>query len=244
MALSEKPSRLSEAHVSKLILDAGALDIRDINSGQEPFLYSSGNYGPGYVNIKGLVGRQEVFKTLTEQCALKLADEEADFYFIAANATGGMVPGYQVREDYQRLTGRDIPYIYVRNTRKIGGHQEYTTGLTGNPEIPEGSRPLIFEELVNFAQTTCNSKKVLEEEGYIATHAGTLLHYENPEAVKRITEEGLTLIWVARLNRVLEVAADTGTFSSRSIDDYLEFLKNPKAWQEARGLKRVDLANE
>ncbi len=155
-----------------------------------------------------------------------------------------MVPGYQVREDYTRITGREVPYIYVRNTRKIGGHQEYTTGLTGNPEIPAGSKPLIFEELVNFAQTTGNSKKVLEDEGYIATHAGTLLHYENPEAIKTITEEGLTLIWVARLNRVLEVAGNIGTFSPRAIDDFQEFLRDPKAWQESRGFKKVDLANE
>lgn len=244
MALPERPNRLPESDVARLIIDAGGLDIRDVNSGQEPFLYSSGNYGPGYVNIKGLVGREEVFKTLTEQCALKLADEEADFFFIAANATGGMVPGYQVREDYTRITGRRVPYIYVRNTRKIGGHQEYTTGLKDNPEIPLGSKPLIFEELVNFAQTTGNSRKVLADEGYIATHAGTLLHYENPEAIKRLTEEGLTLIWVARLNRVLEVAGDLGAFPPSAIDDYQEFLRDPKTWQESRGLKRVDLGNE
>jgi orotate phosphoribosyltransferase len=239
MQIQERPPRLDEGEVAKKILDAGALDIRDVDAGQEPFLYSSGNFGPGYVNIKGLVGRQEVFKILTEQCALKLADEEADFQFIAANATGGMVPGYQVREDYTRITGRDVPYIYVRNTRKIGGHQEYTTGLTGNPEIPEGSKPLIFEELVNFAETTNNSRQVLEDEGYIATHAGTLLHYENPEAIKTLDESGITLIWVARLKRVLEVAADTKKFSLRAVEDYQSFLRNPQAWQVARGLKRV-----
>lgn len=244
MAIAEIPQRITEEDLSVRILDAGAVSIRDISTGEKPFLYSSGNFGPGYVSIKGLVGRQTVFKTLTEQCALKLIDEEAKFDFIAANATGGMVPGYQVREDYQRITGREVPYIYVRNTRKIGGHQEYSTGLTDNPEIPVGSKPLVYEELVNFAQTTCNSRLVLAEEGYPATHAGTILHYENPEAVAKLNQENLTLVALVRLRTVLEVAEETGRFSRTAVADYREFLQNPKAWQEARGFKRVDLGNE
>lgn len=242
--MAEIPQRISEEDLSVRILDAGAISIRDINTGEKPFLYSSGNFGPGYVSIKGLVGKQAVFKMLTEQCALKLVDEEAKFDFIAANATGGMVPGYQVREDYQRITGREIPYIYVRNTRKIGGHQEYSTGLTDNPEIPVGSRPLVYEELVNFAQTTCNSRLVLAEEGYPATHAGTILHYENPKAVARLNQEDLKLVALVRLRTVLEVAEETGSFSRTAVADYRKFLQNPKAWQEARGFKRVDLGNE
>lgn len=244
MAVSENPQRISEEDLAVRILNAGAVSIRDINAGEKPFLNSSGNFGPGYVNIKGLVGRQAVFKTLTEQCALKLVNEEAKFDFIAANATGGMIPGYQVREDYQRITGHEIPYIYIRNTRKIGGHQEYSTGLTDNPEVPPSSRPLIYEELVNFAQTTCNSRLVLAQEGYPATHAGTILHYENPEAVARLQQENLTLVALVRLKTVLEVAEETGRFSRTAVADYMEFLQNPKCWQEARGYKRVDLGNE
>lgn len=242
--MAEMPQRISEEDLSVRILDAGAVSIRDINAGEKPFLYSSGNFGPGYVSIKGLVGRQAVFKTLTEQCAIKLANEGAQFDFIVANATGGMVPGYQVREDYQRITGREVPYIYVRNTRKIGGHQEYSTGLTDNPETPVGSRPLIYEELVNFTQTTCNSRLVLAEEGYPATHAGTILHYENPEAVARLNQANLTLVALVRLRTILEVAEETGRFSRTAVADYRKFLQNPKAWQAARGFKRVDLGNE
>lgn len=244
MAVVEIPKRISEEDLSIRILDAGAVYIRDISAGEKLFLYSSGNFGPGYVNIKGLVGRQAVFKTLTEQCALKLIDEEAKFDFIAANATGGMVFGHQVREDYQRITGREVPYIYVRNTRKIGGYQEYSTGLTDNPEIPVGSNPLIFEELVNFAQTTCNSRLVLAEEGYPATHAGTILHYENPEAIARLQQANLTLIALVHLKTVLEVAEATGRFSDKTVVDYREFLQNPNSWHKARGFKRVDLGNE
>lgn len=240
----EIPDMIPEEELARRIIDAGAVDIRDVDGGQDPFLYSSGNYGPGYLNIKGLVGRQDVFKVLTQQTALRLATHEATFDFIAANATGGMVPGYQVREDYQAITGRDVPYIYVRNTRKIGGHQEYTTGLTNNPEIPVGSRPLVFEELVNYAQTTANSAEVLKDEGYPPEYAGTLVTYDNPVAVKRIQDQGLTLVWSARLPTILAVGREMGRFSQQAVDAYMGFLEDPAAWQQAHGYARKDLANE
>lgn len=244
MINTEAPKYLSEQDLAVVVLDAGAVSIRDVDAGEEPFLYSSGNWGPGYVSIKGLVGRESVFKALTFNCAKRLVDQEADFDFVAANATGGMVPGYQVKEYYQQITGRKVPYIYVRNTRKIGGHQEYATGLINNPEIPQGSKPLIYEELVNFAQTTLNSRTVLADEGYNATHAGTILHYENPEAVARLQEENLILIPTLRLKTVLEVAQETGRFSAKAVDDYRTFLKDPLSWQAARGLERRILGNE
>ena len=31
------------------IIEAGGMEIRDVDSGEEPFLYSSGNRGPGYI---------------------------------------------------------------------------------------------------------------------------------------------------------------------------------------------------
>lgn len=232
--------RKSEEELASIILDTGAVDIRDLTAGEEPFLYSSGNFGPGYLNVKGMVGRQRAFKTLTEQCALRLVEANADFDFVAGNATGGMIPGYQVREDYQRITGKEVPYIYVRNTRKIGGHQEHTTGLSENPEILRGSKPLIFEELVNFAQTTCNSKEVLAKEGYPARFAGTLLHYENPEAILALQRHNLQLIWVVRLQTVLDVAEEAKKFSSAAVADYRAFLKNPQEWQTQRGLSKIN----
>lgn len=149
-SLDRVPERLTNEEICRVILDAGAVEIRDIGAGEEPFLYSSGNWGPGYVSIKGLVGQEEAFKTLTEQLALRLIESGIEFDFIAANATGGMVPGYQLREDLQEMTGRHIPYVYTRGTRKPGGHKELVTGIPGSP-IMQGDRPLVIEELVNFA---------------------------------------------------------------------------------------------
>jgi len=238
------PKQIPERDLARMVISVPKLEIRDVDAGEPPFLYSTGNWGPGYADIKGLVGWQPEFKTLTEQLALRLLDQEAQFDFIAGNATGGMIPAYQVREDLQRISGRDVPFIYMRNTRKIGGHQEYSTGLKNNPNIKEGTRPLVIEELVNFAGTVGNSAQVLKEEAHSSQNAATLFDYENPEAIARLESMGIKLVHVMRLRTALEVGHEMGTFTPRAIDSFHEFLANPQQWQAKRGLVPKTLGNE
>lgn len=54
------------------IIQAGALEVRDLANGEKPFLYASGNWGPGYVSIKGLVSEVELFKSMCIQLVAKL----------------------------------------------------------------------------------------------------------------------------------------------------------------------------
>jgi len=237
--LTRLPERLSEEEICRQILDAKAVEIRDVDAGEEPFLYSSGNWGPGYVSIKGLVGQERVFKTLTEQLALRLIDAQTEFDFIAANATGGMIPGYQLREDLQRMTGRSIPYVYTRGTRKLGGHKELVTGVDGNPFIQKGQKPLVIEELVNFAQSTSNSAIGLRELGFPAENAATILHYHNPEALERLRETGVTVVELTNLPKLIEVAEEFGYSSPKAIESYRSFLQDPLRWQAERGLEPV-----
>ena len=231
------PERLSEEDVCRLILNAEAAVVRDVDGGEEPFLYSSGNWGPGYVSIKGLVGRQETFRPLAEQLALRVIDSGIEFDFIAANATGGMVPGYQLREDLQRMTGREIPYVYTRGTRKPGGHKELVTGIDGNPHIPEGSRSLVIEELVNFAQSTSNSAVGLRELGYPTENAATILHYHNPKGLEHLSDAGVAVVELTNLPKLVEVAEKDGYFNQGAIDSYRDFLRDPLGWQAERGLE-------
>lgn len=237
----EVQERLSEREICELLLKAGAVSIRDIDGGEEAFRYSSGNWGPGYINIKGLCGRQEVFKVLTRQLAFNLIVAETQFDFIAANATGGMTPGYQLREDLQALTGLEIPFVYVRGTRKPGGHRELVTGVSDNPFISEGETALVVEELINFAQTTTNSALALRNLKFRVDSAATVLHYQNPKALERLAENNLMVVELTSLPTLLRVAEEEGFFEPRLIEDYQSFLENPLRWQERRGLEPVQI---
>ncbi len=221
------------------VLQAGAMDIRDVDNGEKPFLYASGNWGPGYIMVKGLVGRKKLFKALSEATAQKVATAARDINFVAGNVTGGVVPGWLFSEYLEVPLQRTVPFVYVRESRKKGGQKELVTGLKGNPEIKQGDNALIAEELVNFSETTCNTAVLLRAEGYMVTHGACILFYNNPRAVKLLEEHGLRMVYLFTLSDLLETAEESGTHSPELITKYREFLADPLGWQKARGLEPV-----
>jgi len=235
---------MTEEEISLRLLEVGAVSIKDVDAGEEPFLYSSGNFGPGYVMVKSTVAKQKVFKPIVEQLALRLIDDEVEFDHIAGNATGGMVPAYECREAYQRLTGRDdIEYVYVRGSRKEGGHRELITGLEHiEPTREDGSpvRWVVVEELVNFGETTTNSLGLLRDLGYMANQGATILHYDHPEANARLAKDRVKLTHLVKLPNFLDVAVDNGFYSADAAASYREFLVSPAEWQKARGIEPLE----
>ncbi len=239
-----------------MVLGAKAVDIRNVPSkvtneeveklplDNQPFLYASGNWGPGYVMIKGLVGRKKIIKSLTQQLARKILETTSPVTspvdFIAGNVSGGVIPAWLLSEELETLLRRTVPFVYIREARKKGGQKELVTGIANNPEIPVGANGLVVEELVNFAQTTCNGADALRDAGYSVTHAATILFYANPEAVKALKEHGIEIIYLFTLPELLAVAEKHRTHPQEAIDGYREFLADPLGWQRARGLTPIE----
>lgn len=233
------------------ILEAGAVEIRNVPlkvtneevetlpREEQPFLYASGNWGPGYVMIKGLVGRKKTIKLLIKQLAIKVAREIPRLDFVAGNVTGGIIPGWQLSEELEPLLKKTIPFVYIREARKKGGQKELITGIADNPEIPPGANGLVVEELVNFAQTTCNSADILREAGYVVNYAATILFYDNPEAIRTLRERGIEMVCLLTLPELLTIAEESLLFSRQAIESYREFLTNPLEWQMTKGLKPI-----
>jgi orotate phosphoribosyltransferase len=236
---------MSEEAVCATLLDAGALDIRDVDgAGEDPFHYSSGNFGPGYVDVKGTVAKQAAFKPLVREVAIRLVRDRVSFDFIAGNATGGMVPAYECREQYQEMTGReDIEYVYIRGSRKQGGQGELVTGLQHVERTrPDGSpsHALVMEELVNFAETTTNSLLILRELGFEACQGATILFYDHDAARSRLDDNDINLTALTTLPRLLDAAENQRRYPAEVIDGYREFLGGPEAWMEARGIEKAE----
>lgn len=221
--------------IGMAIINAHALASRDCDSGEELFVYSTGNRGPGYCMIKGLVGQPSVLKLLTKNLAHKLI-EEAEFDFIEGNATGGMIPGWQLRNDVSDILGKEIPFCYLRGSRKEGGHGELITGDQDNPLIQKGMKALIVEELVNYAGTVGNAAEEFRNAGYSVSHAACILSYDHQQSNARLNEKGVTLISLITLPQLLDIAERTQSISAPAINLYREFLADPLLWQLDRGL--------
>ena len=218
------------------VLQAKAMEIRDVDGGEKPFLYTSGNWGPGYISIKNLVGRKEIIKFLCQELAKKVAEKVPQLEFVAGNATGGIIPGWLLSEYLEPLLGRTVPFVYIREKKKKYRHKELITGIANNPEIQQGANGLVVEELVNFAQTTCNSAEVLREAGYTVTHAACILFYNNPEARKALQRAGIKIVYLFTLPQFLKVAEKHQIYSQKAIESYRQFLKDPLGWQRKRRL--------
>lgn len=207
---------------------------------KQPFLYASGNWGPGYISIKGLIGRKKIIKSLIAGLVLEITEKARHLDFVAGNVTGGLAPGWILSEFLEPFLGKTVPFVYVRDARKKGGQKELVTGITNNPEIEFGDNVIVVEELVNFAETTRNSAEALRKAGYEVTHATCILFYNNPEAIRSLKEAEINMIHLFTLPELLDVAEKHQTHPQENIDGYREFLKDPLGWQAKRGLIPVE----
>ena len=226
--------------VMRLILESsGGVEIRDVDAGEESFLYSTKNHGPGYIDIKGRVGWDEVFEPSVDLLADKLIEDEVDLDLLVGMMTGGSIPGFRLKQIMSKRLGKRIVYIYQRGARKIGGHKELDTGDRNNPHISSQCRTLVAEELVNFAGTTTNG--VLyerNEKDRIVEDAATILFYQNPVAIAKLKKHNINLHWAIGLrDDLLPFAVKEGFFSQRLVDKYFEFLNNPEDWNLKRGFE-------
>lgn len=207
----------------------------------QPFLYASGNWGPGYLMIKGLVGNKPLIRCLGHYLALEIAEKwPIGIDFVAGNVTGGMIPGWLVSEELEVLLGKRIPFVYIRELRKTGGQKELITGYQKNREILPGSNGLDMEELVNFAQTIVNGAICLREAGFACTKGACILYYDNPVANKELANAGIEMVSLLTLPRVIDVADQFDTHPKELLTEYRDFLKNPLQWQADRGLTHME----
>lgn len=223
--------------VMRMILESRGLEIRDVDNGDEPFLYSSGNRGPGYVDIKGRVGFNSVFETMVNLLVDKIIEDEVDFDGIVGMVTGGMLTGYRLKQIMSEILGRKIFYIYQRGARKEGGHKELDTGDRNNLNISDRCKVLVVEELINFAETTTNGVLYERSKGRIANDVATILFYQNPIAIKKLERNSITVHYVITLPELLNFAREELYFKKRLVSDYFEFLEDPKVWNEKRGFE-------
>jgi len=215
------------------LISYGALTIRDIEAGEEPFLYSSKNRGPGYLMIKGLVSQRMLLESMVELLAYKVQSEFPNIEYVSGNATGGMIPAFLLATRLEQLLGRTVPYFYVRNTRKIGGHGELITGDKNNDFFRRGRRGIVMEELVNFAETTCNSAIVQRDAGYDVRHGASLVNYDHAKSRELLASTGVTMLHLFTVGEILDLAE--GKYEKRLVDDYRSYLANPVKWQLDRG---------
>ena len=222
----------TEVEITRLIIESGALELKQ---GDDAFVYSSGHRGPGYLQVKGLVGQPKVLDFLIKSLAEKVNNVTGNnLDFIDGNVTGGVVFGFHLSRKLGEIQKRTIPFVYLRGSRKEGGHNELITGDMNNPLIKKGMNVLVVEELVNFGQTTMNAINVFRREGYKVNYAACVVSYDYYDMRKNLEKMNVDLISLITLPKLLEIAKAKSMLPNDTIDSYIEYLRDPIGWQQRR----------
>jgi len=221
---------MNPIEVTKAIIDSGAISIRNCDK-EKPFVYSSGNRGPGYVMMKGLVGQPKIFKFLISQLALKISKLKHPVDFVNGNVTGGVVPGWILRNKLSKYWNKELPFVYMRDARKQGGHNELIVGNQNNKLINKGMEVLIVEELVNFGSTTLSAVDVFRKSGYRVKYSCAILSYNHDETNVRLKDKNVELIPLINLDELLDIAEKYKLIDIEAIKSYREYLNDAIKWQ-------------
>lgn len=226
--IREVPHRVTNEEVDSLPLK------------NQPFLYSSGNWGPGYVSIKGLVGYGEVMPFLARQLATQIKEKKLSIDFVAANVTGGVIPGWQISQELK------IPFMYVQGTRKKDKIESPITIVNKDNLLKMSEK---ISQAILQSDTTFNFVAGLVPSGMIP---GFQLSRFLSERLNRVTpfvyiretrkKGGQKEVITGIKNNPFITPGDTGIVISQATDFTGTVEKGIKALQN-EGFKAIDGAN-
>lgn len=117
--------------IARLIVNANAIEVREVpervtneevaNLPQNiaPFLYASGNWGPGYVSVKGMVSRIGEMDAMINTLGTHVRSvHNQPIDFIAGNLTGGIIPGWMLSEYLSLIYSSPVGFALAYGSRK------------------------------------------------------------------------------------------------------------------------------
>lgn len=223
MIPSSYPSKEEIARLTAgMLLDIKAVDFNT----ETPFTLASGLPSPSYVDCRKLISFPRIRSALMDFMActvMRNAGLEA-FDNIAGGETAGIPFSALVAE---RMA---LPMTYVRKKPKGYGRNARIEGV-----MTEGQRVLLVEDLTTDGGSKLSFVDAIRDTGAECAHTAVIFYYDIFEGTEeRLAEHGVTLHHLCTWWDVLAEARARGAFDAATLDEVENFLKAPRAWQEAR----------
>ncbi|MBI4134431.1 MAG: hypothetical protein HY475_03350 [Candidatus Terrybacteria bacterium] len=218
--------------LAHLLVESGALAARDVENGEEPFVYNSGSCGPLYLDIKGRVGFDRVFDAMTRALAEIIESRGVSFDAIAGLMTGGAIPAFRLKQILSSRQRRAIPFLYVRAEGDPVPQREAIVGMRGNPALSSHMRVLLVDEVVNAAGTTARGTLLLRHAGFRVSDVAAVAHYENSAGNERLKQIGLRIHAVFTVREIVDAALAEKMLTPRLAAQCHDFLANPIGWSQ------------
>ncbi len=211
--------------VARILLEVNAVLFRP----NEPFILTSGRASPVYVDCRRLIGfprgRRKVVDLAVARIEAEIGFESLDV--IAGGETAGIPYAAWIAD---RL---ELPMAYVRKKPKGFGRNAQIEG-----DFREGWRTLLVEDLATDGASKVNFINAIREAGGHVSHALVVFHYGIfPQAIKTLSDMGVTLLGLATWWDVLEAASALGRLTAEDEREIRAFLGDPDSWSNAHGGK-------
>ncbi|WP_224823449.1 orotate phosphoribosyltransferase [Cognatishimia sp. MH4019] len=203
------------------------LEIKAVHfNADEPFILASGLPSPTYIDCRKLISYPRIRSTLMDfltVTVMRNAGFEA-FDNIAGGETAGIPFAAFVAE---RMA---LPMSYVRKKPKGYGRNARIEGA-----MSEGERVLLIEDLTTDGGSKLSFVDAIRETGATCGHTAVIFYYGIfPETEKTLGDHGVQLHHLCTWADVVAEARAQGAFDEPTLIEVESFLKNPRAWQDAR----------
>jgi orotate phosphoribosyltransferase len=217
--LPEQVRDLSRAVAAEL-LRQGAIKV----SVEAPFLLTSGNHSPIYVNCRQLISSRCTVHLIVAAASLAVELHKCEFDIIAGGETAG-IPFASFLAD-----ALNKPMIYVR--KGVKGHG---TGSQIEGVLQAGSRVLLVEDLVTDGQSKMSFIESIRSAGGIVAQVLVVFDLLKGGSAM-LGGHGVQLIALTDLEVALHVATDWSLLGPDLIVSVRQYLRSPAEWHAQKGL--------
>lgn len=215
---SEEIARLT----ARMLLEIGAVNFRP----EDPFILASGLPSATYIDCRKLISFPRIRSTLMDFLTVTVMRNAGleEFDNIAGGETAGIPFAALVAE---RMA---LPMTYVRKKPKGYGRNARIEGA-----MSEGQRVLLVEDLTTDGGSKLSFVDAIRETGATCGHTAVIFYYDIfPETTKTLGDHGVRLHHLCTWWDVLAEAREQGAFDDATLSEVEAFLKEPRAWQDAR----------
>lgn len=216
----------SKEEIARLTARA-LLEIKAVHfNAREPFTLASGLPSPTYIDCRKLISYPRIRSALMDFLSVTVMREAGFEAFdnIAGGETAGIPFAALVAE---RLA---LPMTYVRKKPKGYGRNARIEGA-----MTEGQRVLLVEDLTTDGGSKLSFVDAIRETGATCGHTAVIFYYGIfKDTEEKLGAHGVKLHYLCTWWDVLAEARAQGAFDEETLAGVEAFLKDPRAWQEAR----------
>jgi orotate phosphoribosyltransferase len=224
--MSEYNTKLAEAGLK---INAIKLNTKD------PFLWASGYRMPIYNDNRMFLYYPKYRKLIAEAFKSVIEKENIDFDIVAGTSTAGIPHGALLAELL------DVPFIYIRSKPKGHGLKNQIEGIDAESDLG-GKKVIVIEDLISTGGSSAEAVQAVRDAKGIVEYCLSIFSYGLEKALNAFDKLALPCKTQSLLTYdvLIKTAEETGYVTNEQAESLTEWRKDPFAWGDARGFKKVE----